>query len=140
VETIANFLHDRWFIVIAAIVALFVVVKVLKTVVKWVIVLAVIGALIFYGANYKDKLGMIGGELLDGAKSVAVSKLADEMKDAKYENHPDGTYTITSKNVKLEGQSGSDEVSITFKGKTVTVKINNLIRAYIEGAKNNTVS
>jgi hypothetical protein len=95
---------------------------------------------VFYGANYKDKLGSIGGDLLDGAKSAAVSKLVDEAKDAKYESHPDGTFTVTSKNVKLEGKTGSDEVGITFKGKTVTVKINDLIQAYIDGAKKNTVS
>lgn len=139
-DTLATFLHDRWIIVVIAIIVLFIAVKVLKTVVKWVIVLVIIGAVVFYGANYKDKLGSIGGDLLDGAKSAAVSKMADEVKDAKYESHPDGSFTVTSNNVKLEGKSGSDEVSVTFKGKTVTVKINDLIKAYIEGAKKNTVS
>lgn len=51
-----SFAQDRWYLIVAAIIVLFIVIGIVKTVIKWLVVLVVVGALIVYGASYKDKI------------------------------------------------------------------------------------
>lgn len=46
------FLQERWLIVLIAIVVLFIVIRIARTVMKWFIVLAIIAAILIYGFNY----------------------------------------------------------------------------------------
>jgi len=136
-ENWAAFLQERWFVILIAIIVLIVVLKIVRTVVKWVLVLAIVAAVIFYGASYKDKLAELGTGIADQAKEQAIQALSAEAKDAKYSQNPDGTFTVTTKNITLEGKAGSDEVKISFKGHSVNVRVNDVIRAFIDQARNN---
>jgi hypothetical protein len=135
------FAQDRWYLIVAAIIVLFIIVGIVKTVVKWAIVIIIIGALVLYGANYKDKLTSIGtsvanqvsGEIKDGVQKA----IASEAKDAQYKANPDGSFLITTKNLKLEGIAGSKDVQVTFLGKTFTMNADGAINAFIEQAKKN---
>jgi hypothetical protein len=51
-DQIIGFLQERWYIVILAVIALFIVMKIIRTAIKWVIVLAVIAAILIYGFNF----------------------------------------------------------------------------------------
>jgi hypothetical protein len=133
-----SFLQERWFIIVAAIVVLFLVVRIVKTVVKWVIVLAVIAGLYFYGASYKDQLLDIGTAVSAEAKNQAVKAFSNEMKDAQYKQNPDGTFTVTTKSLKLDGNPGSNEVKVTFMNQTFTMKMDDAVNALVEQAKKNT--
>jgi hypothetical protein len=132
-----GFVQERWFVILIAIVVLLLVVKLIKTVMKWVIVLAIIAALLFYGASYKDKLASLGTGLVDGAEEQAIEAMANEAKDAKFSVKPDGSFTATGKNLTVEGKAGADEVTVTFKGTTMKIKMNKLIKAFIDQAKQN---
>jgi hypothetical protein len=135
------FAQDRWYLLVAAIIVLFIIIGIVKTVVKWVIVIIIIGALVLYGVNYKDKLTSIGasvasqvsGEIKDGALKAITS----EAKDAQFKANPDGSFLITTKNLKLEGKAGSKDVQVTFLGKTFTMNADGAINAFIEQAKKN---
>jgi cytochrome c-type biogenesis protein CcmE len=133
-----SFLQERWFIIVAAVLVLFIVLRIAKTVVKWVIVLAVIAGLYFYGANYKDQLLNIGTAVSAEAKNQAVKAFSSELKDAQYKQNNDGTYTVTTKSLKLDGQPGSNEVKVTFMNQTFTMKLDDALNALIEQAKTNT--
>ncbi|WP_282940709.1 hypothetical protein [Paenibacillus sp. RC67] len=137
-DFLVPFLQERWFIIVAAIVVLFLVIKIVKTVVKWVIVLAVIAGLFYYGANYKDQLMDMGTAVTAEAKNQAIKAISGEMKDAQYKQNPDGTFTVTTKSLKLEGNPGSNEVKVTFMNQTFTMKMDDVVNALIEQAKKNT--
>lgn len=136
-----SFAQDRWYLIVGAIIVLFIVIGIIKTVVKWVLVLVIVGALIVYGANYKDKIKDIGASVVsqvsDEIKDKAVSALTSEAKEAKFKANADGSFLITTKSLKVEGKTGSDEVQITFLGKSFKMNANSAVNAFIEQAKKN---
>jgi hypothetical protein len=131
------FLQERWYIIIAVIVLLFIVIRIVKTVIKWVIVLALLAGLFFYGASYKDQLLNLGTTVTTEAKNQAIKVVTGEMNDAQYKLNADGTYTVTTKSARLDGKPGSSEVKVTFMNQTFTVQMSDVLNALIEQAKKN---
>lgn len=136
-DFVMSFLQDRWFVIVAAIVILFIVIKIVKTVIKWVIVLAVLAGLFFYGASYKEQLLNIGTAVTAEVKNQAVKAVTGEMKEAEYKLNPDGSFTVTTKSVRLDGKPGSNEVKVTFMNQTFTMKVDDVLNGLIEQAKKN---
>jgi hypothetical protein len=135
------FLQDKWMIVIIAIVVLFLVMKLVKTFLKWVIVLAVIAGVLYYGSNYAGKLGELKTALGNAAageiKQQMTNVIIGEGKDADYKKNADGSFTVSTKNIKLEGKPGSDEAEVIFLGQSYKVSINKTIQKFIDEAKQN---
>jgi hypothetical protein len=136
-DFIMSFLQERWYIIVAVIILLFIVVRIVKTVIKWVIVLALLGGLYFYGAIYKDQLINIGSAVTTEAKNQAIKIVTSEINDAQYKLNADGTFTVTTKSVSLDGKPGSSEVKVTFMNQTFTVQMSDVLNAVIEQAKKN---
>jgi hypothetical protein len=135
----AAFVQDKWLLIIIAIVVLFLVMKIMKTFVKWILVLAVIAAVVYYGSTYADKLtGLkttLGNAVADEAKQQLTNAIVGEGKDADYIKHADGSYTIHTKNIKLDGKPGSDQAEVSFMGQSYKVTINKTIQKFIDEAK-----
>ncbi|MEK3720540.1 hypothetical protein [Paenibacillus sp. FSL H8-0034] len=136
-DFITSFLQERWYVILLAIVILFVVVRIVKTVIKWVIVLAILAGLYFYGASYKDQLLNIGATVTTEVKNQAIKVVSNEMKDAQYKQNADGSYTVTTKSLKVDGMPGASEVTVTFMNQTFTMKLDDMLKALIEQAKTN---
>ncbi|TMV47356.1 hypothetical protein FE783_22420 [Paenibacillus mesophilus] len=141
-DQLTAFLQDRWLVVVIAIIALFVVIKIVKTVLKWILVLAIVAGLIYYGSTYTDQLKDIGEnvaatamEAVADLKEKALQGLAG--KDAKYKDNGDGTYTITSGSIRLDGKNGSDKVKITIAGVSAEFSLDEALKKAIETAKKN---
>lgn len=141
-DQLIAFLQDRWLVVVIAVIALFVVIKIVKTVLKWILVLAIVAGLIYYGSTYTDQLKDIGEnvaatamEAVADLKEKALQGLAG--KDAKYKDNGDGTYTITSGSIRLDGKSGSDKVKITIAGVSAEFSLDEALKKAIETAKKN---
>jgi hypothetical protein len=113
--------------------------KLVKTFLKWVIVLAVIAFGLYYGSNYAGKLGdlktTLGNAVVGEAKQQLTNAIVGEGKDAEYKKNADGSYTVSTKNIKLEGKPGSDEAKVTFLGQSYKVSINKTIQKFIDDAK-----
>lgn len=140
-EQITAFLQQQWIMVAVALLVVVLVIKLVKTVVKWAIVLAIIAGLLFYGANYKDKLADIkdtlGTMVAAEVKDQALKALAGEAKEAKYKLNPDGSFTIQSKSLQVEGKPDTSEVKVTFMGQTFHLKMDEAVKAFVEQAKKN---
>ncbi|MDF2659526.1 MAG: hypothetical protein K0Q94_2317 [Paenibacillus sp.] len=141
-EQLVAFLQDRWLVVVIALVVLFVVIKIVKTLIKWVIVAAIVAGLFYYGVTYTDELKDLGQNVATAAKE-AVGELKEKAvqglagKDATYKDNGDGTYTITSGSIKLEGKTGADKVKITVAGVSAEVSLDETLKKVIETAKKN---
>lgn len=135
------FVQDKWMLIIVAIVVLFLVMKLVKTFVKWILVLAVIAAVLYYGSTYVGELSglktTLGNVVATEAKQQITSAIVGEGKDADYVKHSDGSYTIHTKNIKLDGKPGSDDAEVSFLGQTYKVSINKTIQKFIDEAKQN---
>lgn len=134
-DQLAAFAQEKWYVLLIAAVVLVIIIKIVKTVVKWVLVIAIAAGVLYYGANYTETIKDVGGQILQFALDEAFTVMAGEAENAKYTAGVDGNYKVESANVTIEGNVGSDKVTMTFKGQSFTMKINDTIRNYIDVAK-----
>lgn len=127
-----TFVQERWLILLISLIALIIIIKVVKTLVKWVLVIAIVAALVFYGVNYTDEIKEAAAKVWDYTQSEFQDMLNAEIDSAQYEADEAGHFTIKSKNFTVEGSIDSDDVKITFKGQTVTLKRYEWIERYIQ--------
>lgn len=133
-----SFAQDHWWLILAAVVALFLIVSVMKTILKWALVAVVIGVVVLYGMNYQEELVAMGDTVLAEAKEQAFEAIARQALDAEYEAHADGTYAVFTESVRVEGREGSNEVTVYWKGvKIGTFQADAAIQAFLEQAKEN---
>ncbi|SDE03014.1 hypothetical protein SAMN02799630_04449 [Paenibacillus sp. UNCCL117] len=140
-DFLMEFIQDRWFVIAGAIIVLFIVVKLVKTVMKWVLIIALLAGLYYYGASYKDQLlelgGAVGAQAAAEVKTQVVKAFGDEVKEASYKQNADGSFTVTTKSVRLDGKPGESEVKVTFMNRSFTVKMDDVMKALIDQAKKN---
>lgn len=132
-----TFVEERWLVILITLVALFLVIKLLNTLIKWVIVVAVVAGLLIYGANYTDAIRDVTGNLLQYTQDEVFRMMEEEIRQAEYRLHEDGSYTVDIGQIRLEGQSGSDEVKITYRGQTFTVRKNDFLERYLTEVRQN---
>lgn len=141
-DQLIAFVEEKWVLLLIVVVVLIVVTTVVKTVVKWLLALAIIAGVLIYGFNYTPEslktMGTdISNKIVSDVKSQALKYLTDDAKKAEFEAHKDGSYTITSPNLKLEGKAGDKEVKVTILGQSFTMDADAAVNAFIEQAKKN---
>lgn len=137
-ETWELFFREHWLVLVIALIVLFIVIKVVKTVVKWLIVLVIIAGIIIYSGYNLDDLKSVGTQAFENLKQESVSLMIGEAKDAKYTAGSDGSFTITTKNIELNGKTGENEVDIAIRGtKIFSMPIDETVQNFINQAKKN---
>lgn len=142
-EAWSQFIQDHWIVVAAVLLAIIVVVKVVKTVVKWVLVAAiVIGFAVYGGYNIEDlkevgsKVSEVGSKVTDELKDQAIKTMAGEASEAKYVDNADGSYTITTSNLELDGVPNSGKVSVKLRGVSLgTWDMEGQVREFVSQAR-----
>ncbi|BBI35123.1 hypothetical protein [Cohnella abietis] len=131
-----QFLKDNWLIVVAAIVAIFVIMKLVKTVIKWILIAAIIIGIVTYGGYSIDDIEKIGSKVTSEAKDQAIKAMAGEASKATYVNNKDGSYSITTTNLELNGIPNSGEVTVKLKGVSLgTWKMEGAVRDFVVKAR-----
>lgn len=144
-DQLQAFVQDQWLLIAIVVVVFILVVKLVKTAIKWAIILVILAGVVVYGANYKDTLTNIkdavvenaGAAIADSIKDQAAKAIKNEAKDATYTANPDGTFTIKSKTIQVDGQAGSDTVKITIAGQSFNMKAVDAVQDFIDAAKKN---
>lgn len=153
IDTWLTFLGENWIVIAIALVVLLLIIKIVKTMVKWAFVLIIVIGLIFYSgyslddvknissnimSGSMDELKEIGSKVADNIKKEAINAMVGEASEAKYELQAGGLYTVTTKSVTLTGELGSNEVSVSLKGAPAfKVQMNETLTSFIEQAKQN---
>lgn len=140
-----EFLKQNWLVIAIALIILFIVLNVVKTVIKWALAVLIIVGLLVYSGISLDKIGevvtTVKEETVDTIKKEALNMMMKEAKEAKYTSNGEGTYSIKAPNLELKGSDGSEEVEVTFRGVSVGKwDINDTIQSFIDDAKSNTAS
>lgn len=122
-EAWIQFLQEHWVIVAAAIAAILIVIKLVKTVLKWVLVAAIIIGIVAYGGYTVDDLQGLSAKVsevteaaTDEVKDQAIKAMAGEAGEAAYVENADGSYSIKTSNLELTGVPNSGEVNVKFRG------------------------
>ncbi len=135
-EAWKQFAIDHWVLIAVAIVALVIVVNVVKTLMKWVLVAAIVIGVAVYGGYSVNDLKEVGSKVSSAILDDAISAMAGEAKDAKYTLNEDGTYTVETKNITLSGVANSGEVKVTYRGVTFpTVPLEGAVREFVVQAR-----
>lgn len=131
-----TFFQEKWWLIVAAVVALLIIVSLVKTVLKWVLAVAIVGAVLLYGANYTEELSAMGDKVLSEAKEQAFQAFVSGAVNAKYEANADGTFAVFTDTVRVEGKQGSKEVTVFWKDVRIgTFEIDATIQAFLDEAK-----
>ena len=122
-------LQDHWVVAVVALAVIFIVLKLVKTVLKWALVIAiVIGVLAYGGYNVND--------LTETLKREAISVMTAGAGDARFRQLEGGAYEVTASDLKLTGEAGSDKVRVAYRGIPLgTWDMNEVIREFIERAR-----
>lgn len=135
-EAWKQFAIDHWVLIAVAIVALIIVVNVVKTLMKWVLVAAIVIGVAVYGGYSVNDLKEVGSKVSSAILDDAISAMAGEAKDAKYTLNEDGTYTVQTKNITLSGVANSGEVKVTYRGMTFpAVPLEGAVREFVVQAR-----
>ncbi|MDF2924013.1 MAG: hypothetical protein K0R57_2927 [Paenibacillaceae bacterium] len=138
------FVQEQWLVIAVVVIAFVLIVKLVKTAIKWAVIVIILLAVVVYGANYKDTLTSIkeavvesAGTVADTFKEQAAKAIRDEAKDATYVSNPDGSFTVKGKTVQVDGKPGEDSVRVTIAGQTFTMKLVDAVETFIAEAKKN---
>ncbi len=142
-----QFGQDHWVIIAIALVAIFIIMNLVKTVLKWVLVAAIIIGIVTYGgysiddlgdigSKVQEELGTIGDKVTSEVKDQAIKAMAGEASAATYVNNADGSYSIKSTNLELTGIPNSGEVTVKFHGQSLgSWKMEGAVRDFVVQAR-----
>ncbi|MFC3748007.1 hypothetical protein [Paenibacillus sp. GCM10012306] len=140
IEVWSQFIRENWLVIVIALVLLFAVVNLVKTVLKWAIVVVIVVGLFIYSGVTMDQIGnavnTVADSTLSTLKSEAQDVMLKEAKDAKYTSGGNGTFTITTPNLEVKGKAGEDKVEVTFRGVGLGKwSINDTTKTFIDAAR-----
>ncbi|MCU6709259.1 hypothetical protein M6D81_11135 [Paenibacillus sp. J5C_2022] len=152
-DTWTTFLKENWLILLIALIALFLVIRIVKTIIKWAIVaIIVIGIVLYSGYTLEDvkeigskvmdtsidELKELGSKVSESVKQEAVNAMMGEAQDATYTLEEDGTYTVETKKIKLKGETGAGQVYVSVHGAPyIKLQLDEAIQGFIEQSKSN---
>lgn len=133
------FAREDWWVIVIALVIAGILIKIVKSVFKWLLVLAIAVAVLIYGFNYTpDDIREAGTKLIDAVettKEKAISAVLGDAGEARYEKTEDGGFRISGDHFTLEGKDGAEEVTLTYFGQEFTIELNGQIREFLEKVK-----
>lgn len=143
IEVIKEFVMQNWLVIVVALIILFFVLNVVKTVLKWAIAIIIIAALLIYSGisidQIKQTVSDVQSSTMDTLKKEATNIMVKEASKATYAKGQDGQFTITSPNVEIKGTAGSNKVNVTLRGISLGEwnLDNETIRTFVEQARGN---
>jgi len=139
-EQWSSFLADRWYVILIVLLAIFLVIRVVKTVAKWILVLTIAAAALYYGYHYEGGLDTLKQTVTAQASQTfqeqAVALMKKEAESAKYVRNKDGSYTVTTSSLRVDGKPGEDEVTVTVLKQTFKMKAS-VVKAFVDAAAKN---
>ncbi|QWU18532.1 hypothetical protein SAMN04487895_11954 [Paenibacillus sophorae] len=136
----SQFIRENWLVIVIALVLLFAVVNLVKTMLKWAIVIVIVAGLLVYSGVTIDQIGnavsKVKEETVGTLKNEAQEVMLKEARDAVYTSNSDGTFTITTPNIEVKGTAGEDKVNVTFRGVSLGQwSVNETVKSFIEEAR-----
>lgn len=109
---------------------------VLKQVIKWVIILVVLGGFILYGINYvpegEDSLKTQILTQIEAKDYEPVERFLNNTKSATIKSTGNNGFVASSDGVKISGNLNGETVKVESRGITHTVKLTPELKSYLE--------
>lgn len=140
-ETWQIFLREKWLIIAISLLVLIFIIRLVKTVVKWLLVLVVVAGLVLYSGYSLDDVKQLGTNVTTSLKQEAVELMVSGAKDAVYEVNKDGSFIVKTNLVELTGKAGDKQVKVSLRGIEIgKLDVDDTIKKFIEQAKRSSSS
>jgi hypothetical protein len=128
---ILDFVKDYWVLVVVGLVVVFLIRVIFKSLFKIAALALVVGLVLVYVFHYSpEQVLHIGGQATgvatDAFNTTVKPILEQELKTAKYDFKPDGTYSIQTDHLRITGKKGDPNATVTYAGHDFTVNIDQL--------------
>ncbi|MGZ0042811.1 hypothetical protein [Paenibacillus ottowii] len=132
--------QDNWLYILIGLVLLLVILKIVRTLVKWLIIIVVIAGLLVYSGISFEQVGKVVTQAKDDAinkvQSEALNMMIKEGQNAKYTSNGDGTFTVSSSNLEVKGPFEGDKVKVWYQGMSLGEwSMSDTVKKYIDSAK-----
>lgn len=110
--------------------------SVLKQVIKWFLILLVLGVFIVYGVNYTPE-GEVSLkeqilEQIEAKDYEAVSRFLDGGSSVSITSLGDGNFVASTEGVQVRGSFNSDTVTFTYRGQQHIIKLSPELKEYLQ--------
>lgn len=116
----ADYIKDNWLIIVIALIALFLVANLVKTVIKWVLMIVIIAFIVVYSGISLNDIGgavtTVKDQTVSTMKEEALGLMIKEAKEAEFKRNPDGSFIITTPNLEVSGAANADKVKVSMHG------------------------
>ena len=137
-DQLTAFLQENWLVSVGVLVVIMIVIKVVKSVIKWLVIAGLAAAILIYGFNYTpEDIKEVGSKIVDAidlSKDKAAAIILANSTNASFETTEDG-FKVTTEKFKLEGKTGSNEAAFTYMGQTINIALDEALLSYIENIK-----
>ncbi len=135
VDQLLTFIQDKWLTILIVLIAIIVIFKIMKSIVKWLLILALVAGIVIYGSSYIGEIKEIGTKIVDYSKEEAIKAFIGDSSDSSYETTDDGGYVITKGSFSLQGVKGSKDVVLIYKGQSINIKLDDALDKIVEAAQ-----
>jgi hypothetical protein len=122
----------NWWLLIIVVVIIFLATKIAKSFIKWAIIVGLVIFVINYGTDYKAFLGDMKSKAWTIVEDNAYKTMTENLDTATYVVNKDGSFTVQTDAINLNGTAASDTVKVTYKGISFDVSRSAFINRYIE--------
>lgn len=134
-DNLQAFAEEQWWVILIAVIALILIIKIVKTFVKWLIIIVIVLGVLYYGFQYAPVVETVD-EGLNAAQVAIFKAMTGEAEDSTYTLHEDGTFTIKSGTLRLEGELGSNIVEAHIGPLSWDIPVDETVKLFIDTAKN----
>lgn len=134
-QSLLTFISDNPLIFLVCI-AVIVFLSVLKQVIKWLLILLVLGVFIVYGVNYTPE-GEVSLkeqilEQIEAKDYEAVSRFLDGDSSVSITSLGNGNFVASTEGVQVRGSFNSDTVTFTYRGQQHIIKLSPELKEYLQ--------
>ena len=133
-----EFARQNWLILLISLVAVLLVINIIKTMLKWAIAIVIVVALVVYSGvslgQIQDTAAGVKDEAVAKLQGEALKMLKSEASEAVFQKAADGSFTVETPSLKLEGKPNAAVMKVAYRGVSLGEwergeQVNALIRA-----------
>lgn len=134
-QNIITFAQDNILWVLLGLTIVAVAIRIIKSFVKWVVLILAVGAFIYFGNVYEKPDLNISDKVIQSMVTVeqrtAIRQLMNASNSVAYKQ-TGNTYTIVAGGITLKGSETSDKVTLTIAGEPIEIKNTAELKEYVK--------
>lgn len=130
------FVKENFLLLLVVLVALVLIVSLIKSFLRWLLVLVVIAGVFIYGHQYiPDSAKALAHQAVSGGSEQALAKFMTLSTVTYQKGKHDGDYVLTGGDMTLSGNVGNKHATLKVKGVSLDVPVDEVLYRFIQRVK-----